>query len=193
MPRSNNSVADISAHRRNISTPTFFSNNSSRIAAPSSDSYFYARRVPAIYNGRTTLSSAATVGPATTSRFSSNSSAASVPLPRAANNSRLYGNAFRTTSSASVPGNTRNRSPDRSRRVANNGLDVVPPYIHTYPPPELPIDTEWRRALKVEKCRKSSVKALMKLGFSEEHAVQALLETNHHVDHAVQLLLRTRA
>lgn len=61
-----------------------------------------------------------------------------------------------------------------------------------YPQPESEIDTRWRQALRVDRCRKGAVKNLMRLGFSEEHAVQALLESDQNEQYARQLLMASR-
>lgn len=135
------------------------------------------------------------------SSMSSSGSVATAPtLSRTTARYNTNNNNTRTlSSSSSVSTGMGGRSVDgwrggnRRRYDATfSPLDQVPPYIHTYPPPESVIDTQWRQALRVDKCKKASVKKLMRMGFSEEHAVQALLETNQHEDHARQLLIRTR-
>eukprot|EP00597_Dinobryon_sp_UTEXLB2267_P015227 CAMPEP_0170108886 /NCGR_PEP_ID=MMETSP0020_2-20130122/6851_1 /TAXON_ID=98059 /ORGANISM="Dinobryon sp., Strain UTEXLB2267" /LENGTH=1138 /DNA_ID=CAMNT_0010333719 /DNA_START=136 /DNA_END=3552 /DNA_ORIENTATION=- len=218
------SMADIfSSHRRNVSSPTFFSNHSFQHnnGLSIADSFYpqqrfgeervanYHSNIRSQSPARSVQSAAARYHnqrpqntfnhqPQRYSAFPSMSSSGSVATaPTHSRSHATYNNNTRTFSSSSTA--TGGRSVDGGRGgirrrydATFSPLDEVPPYIHSYPPPESVIDTQWRQALRVDKCKKASVKRLMRMGFSEEHAVQALLETNQQEDQARQLLMRTR-
>ena len=201
-PTSNNSVffpSEPSSHRRHTTNSIYFADNP---LLPSDDRFF----PPNSAYGRTLSSSSSSSVtslpnqyhanrylPARNQFTSSGSTVATAPISRNANRRTPF---VGTSSASSVPGEYLRNNRSNLAHVnhgRNSALDVAPPFIQPYPPPESALDTHWRKGFKVENCKKSAVKRLMRMGFREEEAVQALLETGQNEKHAAQLLYANRA
>ena len=100
-------------------------------------------------------------------------------------------NHYRTHSGSSNNNNNnrQNLSETYPRRTLKSNL---PFFNNRNKPQEIEFDVEWRKTLRVDKCKKSDVKNLMRMGFTEDQAVQALIESNYQPSQAASLLLGTR-